>query len=351
VSGRTNGHVLVVRLDSVGDVLVCGPAVRAVAASADRVTMLVSPRGAPAAALLPGVDDVVEWDCPWIAARPPAVDSEEFAALVLCLERLELDAALVLTSFHQSALPTALVLRLAGVGTVAAASTDYPGSLLTTRVAEPPDAPEPLRMLALAEAAGYRLPPGDDARLRVALTGGAPVATPAVPYLVAHPGADAPARAYPLDRWRAAVTELTAAGRTVVITGSTADGPLGAALSMAAHPAGHVVDMTGRTSLAELAALLAGAEVLVSGNTGPAHLAAAVGTPVVSLFAPVVPAERWAPHGVATIVLGDQGAPCRDTRAVRCPVEGHPCLASIEPALVRAAVDRLAPVRSPAGVL
>ena len=57
------------------------------------------------------------------------------------------------------------------------------------------------------------------------------------------------------------------------------------------------------------------------GNTGPAHLAAAVGTPVVSLFAPVVPAARWAPYGVPLVLLGDQQAPCRDTRApgARCP--------------------------------
>ena len=65
------------------------------------------------------------------------------------------------------------------------------------------------------------------------------------------------------------------------------------------------------------------------GNTGPAHLAAAVGTPVVSLFAPVVPAARWAPYGVPSVLLGDQDAPCRGTRATDCPVPGHPCLASV----------------------
>ena len=58
------------------------------------------------------------------------------------------------------------------------------------------------------------------------------------------------------------------------------------------------VDLAGRTDLADLASVLRGAEAVVVGNTGPAHLAAAVGTPVVSLFAPVVPAERWHPWGV-----------------------------------------------------
>ena len=88
--------------------------------------------------------------------------------------------------------------------------------------------------------------------------------------------------------------------------------------------------------------MLAGADAVVVGNTGPAHLAAAVGTPVVSLFAPVVPATRWAPYRVPTVLLGDQQAPCRDSRARTCPVPGHPCLDSVTPDDVVVAVDKLA---------
>jgi ADP-heptose:LPS heptosyltransferase len=101
------------------------------------------------------------------------------------------------------------------------------------------------------------------------------------------------------------------------------------------------VDLGGGTSLAEMAALLAGAAAVVVGNTGPAHLAAAVGTPVVSLFSPVVPAARWAPYGVRTVLLGDQTAPCRGTRARECPVPGHPCLDSVTAADVVAAVGKV----------
>jgi ADP-heptose:LPS heptosyltransferase len=54
-----------------------------------------------------------------------------------------------------------------------------------------------------------------------------------------------------------------------------------------------------------------------------------VGTPVVSLFAPTVPYERWRPYGVPVRRLGDPDAPCRDTRAANCPVPGHPCLAGV----------------------
>ena len=89
--------------------------------------------------------------------------------------------------------------------------------------------------------------------------------------------------------------------------------------------------------------MLAGATVVVVGNTGAAHLAAAVGTPVVSLFAPVVPAARWRPYRVPQVLLGDQAAPCRDTRARECPVPGHPCLTDVDPEEVVSAVNRLHP--------
>jgi len=107
------------------------------------------------------------------------------------------------------------------------------------------------------------------------------------------------------------------------------------------------VNLGGRTSPAELAAVLSGAQVVVAPNTGPAHLAAAAGTPVVSLFAPVVPAARWAPYGVPVVLLGDQRAPCRDSRARVCPVPGHPCLEGIDPADVCRAVTELGAVAPP----
>ena len=67
---RAGRHVLVVRLDSLGDMLICGPAIRAVAAHADRVTVLAGPRGADAARLLPGVDDVLVLGLPVDRGRP-----------------------------------------------------------------------------------------------------------------------------------------------------------------------------------------------------------------------------------------------------------------------------------------
>jgi heptosyltransferase-3 len=150
-------HVLVVRTDSDGDVLLAGPAVRAVAAHA-QVTMLVSPAGEQAARLLPGVDDVIVFAAPWSGYRPPAVDAEATASLVDRVRAGRFDTAVVLTSWHQSPLPAALLLRLAGVPFLAAASEDYPGSLLDLRFRADRSAPGQVHevevMLALACAAG-----------------------------------------------------------------------------------------------------------------------------------------------------------------------------------------------------
>jgi ADP-heptose:LPS heptosyltransferase len=334
-------HVLVVRLDSMGDVLVCGPAVRAVAAGARIVSFLAGPLGAAAARLLPDVDEVYVWHCPWIAADAPPVAAPDVERLVRQLAAARIDEAVILTSFHQSALPTALLLRLAGIARITAISEDYPGSLLDVRVPPPGDAPEPERMLAVVGAAGFSLPQGDDGRLAVRTSLPPPAALPQRPFVVVHPCAAAPARAYPVAAWRQVVALLTARGRCVLVTGSAAEAADTAQVARAASINGHARDCGGIFDLPALAATLSRAEVVLVGNTGPAHLAAAVGTPVVSLFAPVVSAQRWAPYGVPCVVLGDQFAPCRASRARECPVPGHPCLTSVAPEAVVAAADAL----------
>lgn len=337
----TRERALVVRLDDFGDVLLAGPAVRAVAARAAQVTVVCGPRGLPAAQLLPGVDEVAVWDAPWVGFAPPAVERRDIDHAVDTLAYTGADSALVLTSFHQSPLPAALLLRMAGVSRIAADSVDYPGSLLDVRHRRDPRAHEVEAALDLATAAGYSLPEGDDGRLRVR----APEAEEAAQaaelagppgYVVVHPGAGVPARRRSAERQAETVELLAAAGHRVVVTGSPGERELTAAVA-----GGRGVDLGGRTGHRLLAAVLAKAGAVVAGNTGPAHLAAAVGTPVVSLFAPVVQAERWAPYGVPCVLLGDQEAPCAGTRARECPTPGHPCLEQITAEDVEAAVNKL----------
>lgn len=332
--------VLAVRLDSDGDVLLTGPAVRALAAGAARVTLLCGPRGRRAAALLPGVDAVVEHRAEWIDPEPPPVDRARTLALVDRVAALRVDVAVVFTSYHQSPLPMALLLRLAGVRTIAAISEDYPGSLLDVRHRDlPEDLHEVERALSLAATLGFVLPPGDGGGLAVLPGPDVAALVPAGPYVVVHPGASVPARAWPAAHHAALVAALTGAGRDVMVTGGPDEVALTASVAAAGDPA-RVRDLGGRTSLAALSSVLAGAEAVVVGNTGPAHLAAAVGTPVVSLFAPTVPVERWRPYRVPQRLLYHP-VPCAGCRARLCPVDGHPCLTGVGVEAVLAALDDL----------
>jgi ADP-heptose:LPS heptosyltransferase len=322
-------RVLVARLDSVGDVLLAGPAVRAVAAvDAVELWLLCGPRGESAGRLLPGVDHLLVWDSPWISDPPPAVTAAHLDELVGRVRSAGIEEAVILTSFHQSPLPLALLLRLAGVSRITGASVDYAGALLDVRLRGgedlDEDQPEPERALAIAAAAGFTLPEGDAGELRVLPVPDPGDLVPARPYVVLHPGASVPARTWPAERFRDTARLLGDAGWATVVTGGGSEKELTAAV---AGDSG--IDLGGRLSLQALAGVLAGAAAVVVGNTGPAHLAAAVHTPVVSLFSPVVPAVRWAPYRVPTALLGDQDAPCAGSRARVCPVPGHPCLGSV----------------------
>jgi ADP-heptose:LPS heptosyltransferase len=330
--------VLVVRLDSAGDVLLAGPAIRAVAGpGARRTVLLAGPRGEQAARLLPGVDLVLCWHCPWVDPEPGPVRRQDFLRMADELRALDADQAIILTSFHQDPLPTALLLRMAGIPHITAACEDYPGSLLDVRHRLPETGlHEVERMLSTVAAAGFPAP--EDTRLRLSTPlPDVTLAAEGGSYVVVHPGASVPARAPLPDACAGYVTALAGEGLRVVVTGSPAEREL------TRQVAGeHGIDLGGRTDLATLAAVLADAAVVVTGNTGPAHLAAAVGTPVVSLFAPTVPLERWRPWGVPHVVLGVQDAPCAGSRARICPVEGHPCLATVSSRQVTEAVRKLA---------
>jgi ADP-heptose:LPS heptosyltransferase len=303
---------------------------------------LCGPRGKAAAELLPAVDDVIVFDAPWIDPEPHPVSPEAVHDLVERVRALGVDQAVILTSFHQSPLPLALLLRLAGVPTVAAISDDYPGSLLDVRHRVPRGLHEVERALSLVETLGYRLPPGDAGRLQVQrgadATGGPLPLGLEPPYAVVHPGTSVPARAWPRRHHRDLVAALSRA-RTVVVTGGPGEQAL---TSFVAGGRARVVDAGGRLTFAELADVLAAADVLVVANTGPAHLAAAVGTPIVSVFAPTVPASAWRPWGVPCVLLGVQDIGCAGCRARACPLPAHPCVGHVTVAEVVRAVGQLA---------
>jgi ADP-heptose:LPS heptosyltransferase len=159
------------------------------------------------------------------------------------------------------------------------------------------------------------------------------LAVPAVPPPVhgaalVHPGAAYPGRRWPPDRFAAVGRHLAAAGHDVRITGGPAEVPLARSVAELAG-LGEDAVLAGRTSTLELAAVVAAARVVVSGDTGIAHLATAYRRPSVVLFGPVSPTLWGPPPRAQHIVLwhGD-GA-------------GDPWGATLDPALARITVDEV----------
>jgi ADP-heptose:LPS heptosyltransferase len=316
-------NVLAVRQDNNGDVLLCGPALRALAARAAKLTLLCGPSGHAAAQALDCVDEVLCFEAAWIEANPRPFEAATIARCIDEIRRGKFDEAIVFTSFHQSPLPMALLLRMAGVPKISAISDDYPGGLLDLRHRVSDDMHEVERALSLAYAAGFPPSELDDARLSMRIARNNPLGD-ADGYIVVHPGATVPARAWSPSSNRRLVEALHELGHCVVVTGSAAE--MGLCNFVAADCA---IDLAGKTTFTELARVIADAAAIVVGNTGAAHVAAAVGTPVVSLFAPTIPAVRFRPWQVDHILLGDQDIACKSCRARVCPRGDHACIERI----------------------
>jgi ADP-heptose:LPS heptosyltransferase len=119
------------------------------------------------------------------------------------------------------------------------------------------------------------------------------VRPPAHGTVVVHPGAAFGSRRWPADRFAQVARALRRDGHDVVVTGARGDLRLAVAVAEMAGLSPSAV-LAGKTDVLALAALIAHAELLISGDTGPAHLATAYGTSSVVLFGPTPPA-RWGP--------------------------------------------------------
>lgn len=351
---RSARSILAVRLDGIGDLLMTTPALRALkeARESRALTLLTSPAAAEVARELPFVDDVIAFVAPWMkSAETMPVGPAAMLALVDRLREGAFDAAVVFTVFTQSALPAAMLLHLAGIPRRAAYARENPYTLLTDwRVDPDRDAHagvrhEVQRQIDLAESLGARVrdrrlqfPVREDARrsmLRKVVAAGM---QPHRPWLVVHPGATAPSRRYPNEQLVEAVAELQASGHwQIAVAGAPQDREC--AHTIATH-VDDVVVLAGLLDLGELAALLQAARIVVCNNSAPAHIAAAVGTPVVDLYALTNP--QHTPWGVAHRVLSHD-VECRHCLKSVCPHDHHRCLADVAPHEIVAAVDALLP--------
>jgi heptosyltransferase-1 len=155
------------------------------------------------------------------------------------------------------------------------------------------------------------------------------------PLAVLHPGARWATKLWPAASWAELAAWLRDRGFQVAVTGSGADRELAA--SLAAQCRAPVLDLAGRTSLAQLAGILRQARLAVTTDTGAMHLAAAVGTPVAALFGPTAP-WRTGPFGAGHLVVR-LGLPCSPCFKRRCPEPR--CLTDLPPEMVAAACEKI----------
>jgi lipopolysaccharide heptosyltransferase II len=331
-------NVLCVRLDALGDVLMTTPAMRALKHSRPgrRLTVLTSAGGAAVTPFVPEIDEVIVYESPWMKATGPRPDSAPEYAMAERLRREGFDAAVVCTVYSQNPLPAAFLCYLAGIPLRLAHCRENPYQLLTHWVPDPePDRlirHEVRRQLDLVATVGcqttnerlsFRVP--EAARFAVAtLLENLGVALHR-PWVVIHPGASVPSRRYPAEGFIETARRLVLeVGCQVLFTGVGTERSLVEEIQAAiGAPTFSLVDQLG---VAELAALIARAPLLISNNTAPVHIAAAVGTPVVDLYALTNP--QHTPWAVPNRVLFHD-VPCKYCYKSICPTGHQECLRGV----------------------
>ncbi len=341
--------VLCIRLDYLGDVLMCTPAMRAIKQSVPgaSVTLLTSRSGAAACPFIPEVDSVIEYAAPWMkSSTPHGADSDmEFIRL---LRSYAFDAAIIFTSYSQSALPAAQLCYLAGIPIRVAHCRENPYQLLTDWVADTEPHQhvrhEVRRQLDLIETVGCRT---DEEKLSFSIRDSdktwmrehlqAIGVNANRPWILMHPGATAASRRYPLRHWTRVIQELGGKlGYTVVLTGDAGEAAMIDELRVASGSVAH--SLAGQLDLGQLGAAIALARIVISNNTGPAHMASAIGTPLVDLYALTNP--QHTPWQVEHRVLF-YDVPCRFCYKSICPQQHHDCLSKVEPMQVVEAAQSL----------
>ena len=341
-------NILAIRPDNIGDVIMLGPALRAVKETSPqaRLTLLASPPGATAAPLLPWIDGVIVCRPAWqdVGGRIPLDPAREHGLVARLAERA-FDAALIFTSFSQTPHVPGYVCYLAGIPLRAGESKEFGGSTLTTELKGAPDKLHQVeRNLGLVEHLGFV---ARDRRLVVAVSDAARAAAPSLlagadldpdaPFVLLHPGASAQARRYPAERFGAVAHLLNRRGWPVLVTGVEREAALVQAVVRQAPQARRLV---GGTTLAEYAALVERAALVVCNDTLPMHLADATGTPEVVLYSGTDYEEQWRPRATLSRLLR-RPTPCHPCYLFECPI-GQPCL-DISPEEVVEAAEMLLP--------
>jgi ADP-heptose:LPS heptosyltransferase len=304
-------NILCIRADNMGDVIMSGPALRALKESFPcHITLLTSRMGSLITSFIPGIDEVLVADLPWVRTES-LPSAESCRQLIGQLRSLKFDLAVIFTVYSQSPLPAAMLCLLADIPERLAWCRENPYQLLTKWL--PDEEPYSFirhqveRDLQLVKSIGATTA---DHRLRVVYSAEAKrralqklAATGldlSKDWIILHPGVSETKREYPLSLWAAAARLIRqATGLQLVITGSSMD--VAKAEDLAGAVVKNIYVTAGLLTIEEFIAAVAESRLVISVNTATVHIAAAVGTPVVVLYAQTNPQHQ--PWKIPSAVL------------------------------------------------
>lgn len=281
-----------------GDLLMSTPAIRALKESFNsRITVLTSSMAAGIARHISEIDEIITFDVPWVKTSNASF-STNFLTLVEVLKHKQFDAAIIFTVFSQNPMPAVMLAYLADIPNRLAYCRENPYELLTNWV--PDEEPYTLikhqveRDLDLVATIGATT---SDDRLSLQIPDSWESTQKKVyknsidlqkPWLILHPGVSELKRQYPIKNWIDLGKRLIADfGYQLLLTGSASEKQLTDEIQRGIG--NNAFSIAGLLNLDEFICLIKEAPLLVSVNTGPVHIAAAMQTPVVVLYAQTNP--------------------------------------------------------------
>jgi heptosyltransferase I len=274
-------RICLVRLSALGDVVLAMALVQTLRANfpGAQLTWITS---AMTRELLGGITGIE-----WIVVPRP-LRARDYFALRRQLRGREFDVLLAAQASFRANFLHACVPAKRKIGFDAARAKDLHGWFVDERI-RARDEHLAEGFLAFAEALGIS-PARHVRRLSLPLADADRAAARALvgegSYFVVNPAASKPERNWLPERYAAVAQHVArATGWRLVLTGGGSAAERGLNADVAARLGGRALDLGGQTSVRQLAAVLAGAQGLLAPDTGPVHLAAAVGTPVIGLYA------------------------------------------------------------------
>jgi ADP-heptose:LPS heptosyltransferase len=326
-------RIAVFRALMLGDLLCATPALRALRHQWPdaRITLIGLPWAAALAARLRSVDDFIAFPG-WPGL--PERESEAPPALRRWLGARRAERHDWALQLHGSGERVNALVAAMGARRVVGFARESTADGQSQLVAWPRSGSEVERLLALTDAMGT---PRRGTQLDFPLydhdrDGAEALAAPlrGRRFAIVHPGSQLPSRRWPAERFAAVADALATEGLAIVLTGSADEAPLTRAVANAMRAPS--LDLTGRTSLWQLGALVEWAVQVVCNDTGISHIAAALGTPSV-VVANGSDVARWAPADAQRHRVLWHDLPCRPCAHAQCP-HGQACALAVLPQTV-----------------